>query len=166
VSDLTPNLTLIVVIVVLTAGGVYLLLERSLTRIVLGLVMLSNAVNLLLLVAGGAAGHPPIITDDMPADVLTETMADPLAQAMVLTAIVITLGLTAFLLAMGYRSWQLHRHDEVADDDEDRRIARLAARDRPAVRGADTDEGMDLDVEAGETRDETDGAPAPGGEAP
>jgi len=156
VSELTPNLTLVVVIVVLTAGGVYLLLERSLTRVVLGLIMIGNAANLLLLVAGGSAGRPPIVTDDMPADAMAEGMADPLAQAMVLTAIVITLGLTAFLLAMSYRSWQLHRHDEVADDVEDRRIARLAARDRPTVRGADTDDGMDLDVEAGETRDETD----------
>jgi len=164
VNDLTPNLTLVVVIVALTAGGVYLLLERSLTRIVLGLILIGNAANLLLLVAGGAAGRPPIVTQDVSADAMAEGMADPLAQAMVLTAIVITLGLTAFLLAMSYRSWQLHRHDEVADDVEDRRIARLAARDRPSVRGADTDEGMDLDSEAGETRDETDEpAPAPGG---
>lgn len=156
-SEATPNLTLVVVIVVLTAGGVYLLLERSLTRIVLGLILFGNAANLLLLVAGGAAGRPPIVKDvgDPPA----ETMADPLAQAMVLTAIVITLGLTAFLLAMSYRSWQLHRHDEVADDVEDRRIARLAARDRPTVRGADTDDGVDLDAEADETRDETDEGP-------
>jgi len=150
----TPNLTLVVLIVVLTAGGVYLLLERSLTRIVLGLVLLGNAANLLLLVAGGAAGKPPIVTKT--GDPPTSSMADPLAQAMVLTAIVITLALTAFLLAMSYRSWQLHRHDEVADDIEDRRIARMAARDRLAVRGADTGDGMDLDTEAAETRDETD----------
>ena len=159
-SQATPNLTLIVVIVVLTAGGVYLLLERSLTRIVLGLILLGNAVNLMLLVAGGAAGRPPIVTDP---DAPTATsMADPLAQAMVLTSIVITLGLTAFLLALSYRSWQLHRHDEVADDVEDRRIARLAAQDRLAVHGADTDDGVDLDAEADEARDETDeGTDAP-----
>ncbi len=156
-SEATPNLTLIVVIVVLTAGGVYLLLERSLTRIVLGLILFGNAANLLLLVAGGAAGKPPLVTS--PGEPPPQTMADPLAQAMVLTAIVITLGLTAFLLAMSYRSWQLHRHDEVADDVEDRRIARLAARDRPAVSGADTDDGVDLDSEADETRDETDEGP-------
>ncbi len=50
-------------------------------------------------------------------------MADPLPQAMILTAIVITLGVTAFLLAMAYRSWQLQGNDEVQDDAEDRRIA-------------------------------------------
>jgi len=148
--DNSVNLTLVAVIVVLTAGGVYLLLERSLSRIVLGIILLGNAVNVLLLVAGGAAGSPPIVGAS------TEPMADPLAQAMILTAIVITLGLSAFLLAMSYRSWQLHRHDEVADDVEDRRIARLAARDDLAVRGADTDEGLDLETEAEETHDETD----------
>ena len=55
-------------------------------------------------------------------------MSDPLPQAMILTAIVITLGLTAFLLALAYRSWQLLRHDEVQDDDEDRRIIARAER--------------------------------------
>lgn len=49
-------------------------------------------------------------------------MTDPLPQAMILTAIVITLGLTAFLLAMAYRSWQLEGNDEVQDDAEDLRI--------------------------------------------
>ena len=53
-------------------------------------------------------------------------MSDPLPQAMILTAIVITLGMTAFLLAMAYRSWLLVGHDEVQDDVEDRRI--VAAR--------------------------------------
>ena len=90
-------------------------------------------------------------------------MSDPLPQAMVLTAIVITLGMTAFLLAMAYRSWQLHRHDEVQDDVEDRRIARLAAVDERAVHRPDTEVAAEtLDEEAAEARDETDeGAPAP-----
>ena len=83
--------------------------------------------------------------------------ADPVPQAMVLTAIVITLGMTAFLLAMAYRSWQLHRHDEVQDDVEDRRIARLAARDLRAVTDDDTELfTQTLDDDAAEARDETD----------
>jgi multicomponent Na+:H+ antiporter subunit C len=56
-------------------------------------------------------------------------MSDSLPQAMVLTAIVITLGITAFLLAMAYRSWQLTGHDEVQDDVEDAAIRRLARAD-------------------------------------
>jgi multicomponent Na+:H+ antiporter subunit C len=54
-----------------------------------------------------------------------DTTADPLPQAMVLTAIVITFGVSAFLLALAYRSWVLTQQDEVQDDVEDRRVFRL-----------------------------------------
>ena len=84
--------------------------------------------------AGGARGRPPIVGDGGDG-----TMSDPLPQAMVLTAIVITLGMTAFVLALAYRSWQLHRHDEVQDDVEDRRIARLAGARPRAVTDDDTE---------------------------
>ncbi|WP_129339206.1 Na(+)/H(+) antiporter subunit C [Cellulomonas endophytica] len=148
---MSPNVVLVVVVGVLVACGVYLLLERSLTRVLVGTVLLGNAVNLLVLVAGGAAGRPPI-TGLRPEGVTS----DPLPQAMVLTAIVITLALTAFLLAMAYRSWQLHRHDEVQDDVEDRRIARLAAIDERAFTDTDTEAGgRTLAEEAAETHDET-----------
>ena len=50
-------------------------------------------------------------------------MSDPLPQAMMLTAIVITFGVTAFVLALIYRSWALARNEAVADDEEDRRVA-------------------------------------------
>ena len=114
----TPPLLLVIVIGVLVTAGVTLLLERSLTRILLGVVLLGNGVNLLILSAGGAAGGPPLLSLTPEGE-----MADPLPQAMILTAIVITLGVTAFLLAMAYRSWQLQGNDEVQDDAEDRRIA-------------------------------------------
>ena len=155
--DMSPNLVLVVTIGVLFAAGVYLLLERSLSRVLIGVILIGNGANLLFLVAGGAAGGPPIV--GVTAD---GEMSDPLPQAMVLTAIVITLGMTAFLLAMAYRSWQLHRHDEVQDDVEDRRIAQLAALDELAVEGSDMAGGAEtLDEEAAEARDETDeGAPA------
>lgn len=155
--DMSPNLVLVGVIVVLVTAGVYLLLERSLSRVLIGTILLGNGVNLLFLVAGGAAGRPPILgTDEQGAQ------SDPLPQAMVLTAIVITLGMTAFLLAMAYRSWQLHRHDEVQDDVEDRRIARLAARDERATEDADTEDTADtLEAQAAETRDETDDSEGP-----
>jgi multicomponent Na+:H+ antiporter subunit C len=104
--------------------GVYLVLERSLTRVLVGLVMLSNGVNVLFLIAGGPAGRAPIVGLAEPSE-----MSDPLPQALVLTAIVISLGTTAFVLAMAYRSWQLTGHDDVQDDVEDRAIRRLAAAD-------------------------------------
>src|SRR5690625_3884675 len=99
---MSGNVTLAVVVGVLFATGVYLVLERSLTRVLLGTVLMGNGANLLILMAGGAAGGPPLVgvTDEA-------EMSDPLPQAMILTAIVITLGMTAFLLAMAFRSWQL-----------------------------------------------------------
>ena len=155
--DMSPNIVLVVTIGVLFAAGVYLLLERSLSRVLIGVILIGNGANLLFLVAGGAAGRPPIVGVEPEGQ-----MSDPLPQAMVLTAIVITLGMTAFLLALAYRSWQLHRHDEVQDDVEDRRIARLAARDELAVTDSDMAVAAEsLDQEAAEARDETDeGAPA------
>ena len=149
--EMSPSIVLVLVVVALVTAGVYLLLERSLTRIIIGLVLLGNGVNVLFLVAGGAAGGAPIVGTTP-----TRQMSDPLPQAMVLTAIVITLGMTAFLLAMAYRSWQLNRHDEVQDDLEDRRIARIAAANGAIFQDVDTeDSGSDLDLDAAEARDET-----------
>jgi multicomponent Na+:H+ antiporter subunit C len=138
---------------VLFATGVYLLLERPLTRVLLGFVLIGNGVNLMLLVMGGRSGASPII-GNAPDGV---RMSDPLAQAMVLTSIVITLALTAFVLAMAYRSWQLHGHDEVADDVEDRRVARHAALNAPAFEDADdTEPDQTLDEEAADVHDDVD----------
>jgi len=136
---MTPNLTLCVLAGVLVAAGAYLLLERGIVRAILGLLLLGNGANLLFLVAGGNLRQAPIVGHALP-----EHMSDPLPQAMVLTAIVITLGMTAFLLAMAHRRWQLSRSDEVADDHEDTRLAAAAADDTaPAVVG-DFEPGVDL----------------------
>jgi multicomponent Na+:H+ antiporter subunit C len=121
---MTVSLSLIVAAAAMIGCGVYLILERSLTRVLVGLVMLGNGVNVLFLISGGAAGRAPIVGEDDPS-----SMSDPLPQALVLTAIVISLGTTAFVLAMAYRSWQLTGHDDVQDDVEDRAIRRLAAAD-------------------------------------
>jgi multicomponent Na+:H+ antiporter subunit C len=157
--DMTPTIVLVVVTAALVTTGVYLLLERSLTRIIIGFVLIGNGVNVLFLVAGGRAGGPPIVGTTAPED-----MSDPLPQAMVLTAIVITLGMTAFVLAMAYRSWQLNRHDEVQDDLEDRRIARIAAANQAIFADLDSQDitsGLDLELEAVEARDETEEARLP-----
>lgn len=122
---MTGNLTLALVIGVLYTVGTYLLLQRTLTRVVIGLALLGHGANLLLLQAGGPAGAVPFIgRTDGP---VGQGTADPLPQAMVLTAIVITFGVSAFLLALAYRSWVLTQQDEVQDDVEDRRIARVFA---------------------------------------
>jgi len=128
------NVTLILVIAVLVGTGVYLLLERALTRVVLGVVLLGNAANLLLILASGPAGRPPIVGVAAP-----EEMSDPLPQALILTAIVIAFGSIAFVLAMAYRSWQVNGSDDVKDDLEDALIRRRARLDQDNL--TDFDEG-------------------------
>ncbi|MCU0261194.1 MAG: Na(+)/H(+) antiporter subunit C [Ilumatobacteraceae bacterium] len=109
---------------VLFATGTWLLLQRRLSRIIVGLGLLGHGANLVLITAGGRRGTPPLIGESEPS-----TFADPLPQAMALTALVITFGVTAFLLAMGFRSWQLTHDDEVEDDIEDRMIGRAGRPD-------------------------------------
>ena len=122
------NLTLLAVAGTMLATGVYLMMERSLTRVLVGVLLAGNGVNLLFLVASGRSGAAPFIGLNPAGEI-----SDPLPQAMVLTAIVITLGLTAFLLTMAYRSFQVNGHDEVQDDVEDRRIVRRAELDETSA---------------------------------
>ena len=117
------NIVLAATAATLFGYGTYLILQRSLTRTVIGLAMIAHGANLLLLLAGGRGGEPPFVVDTgAPAGA-----SDPLAQALVLTAIVIGFGVSGFLLAVAYRSWWFTRDDEVEDDVEDRRIARLGS---------------------------------------
>ncbi|MFV0137907.1 Na(+)/H(+) antiporter subunit C [Streptomyces sp. HMX87] len=130
------DVTMSLVVGGLFAVGFYLMLQRSVMRILLGFILLGHGTNLLLLVAGGTPGRPPI-PEDGTAD--PARLADPLPQAMALTAIVITFGLTAFLAALAYRSWRLSGHDEVRDDVEDRRIGSVRERDEAhSVHGRET----------------------------
>lgn len=140
---------LIVLAALLVGVGVYLLLERSLSRIVIGVAMVGNGINVLFLVSGGSPGAAPLYVDGE-----LVSYSDPLPQAMVLTAIVITLGMTAFVLAMAYRSWQLNGHDEVQDDLEDRRLAQRAARDAVDARATDDDGSHTIEEDAREAVDE------------
>lgn len=127
------SLTLALVVAVLFAVGAYLMLQRTLTRVIFGLGIMGHGANLLLQLAGGRAGRPPLLDEDSTARIVGQDggagFVDPLPQALALTAIVIAFGVTSYLLAMAYRSWVLHHSDEVEDDVEDRRIARLRERD-------------------------------------
>lgn len=107
---------------VLAAAGVALLLQRTLTRIVIGVALLGHAGNLLLLIAGGPAAAPPLVGTEGP-------FSDPLPQALALTAIVITFAMMAFLLALAWRAARLTGGDLVEDDLEDRRIAAVSQED-------------------------------------
>jgi multicomponent Na+:H+ antiporter subunit C len=150
---MSPNLTLLAVAGILIATGVYLMMERSLTRVLVGVLLAGNGVNIVFLVASGPAGQAPFIGLNA-----KEAISDPLPQAMVLTAIVITLGLTAFLLTMAYRSFQINGHDEVQDDVEDHRIRELAESDLVSA-------SYDEDDNSLPSEDDTDPASEEGAEA-
>jgi multicomponent Na+:H+ antiporter subunit C len=103
---------------ILFAIGTYLVLQRKLSRIIIGLGLLMHGANVLL-ITSGRRGEPPLIGESDP-----ESFSDPLPQALALTAIVITFAVTTLLLALAYRSWLLTNDDEVEDDVGDRAIAR------------------------------------------
>jgi multicomponent Na+:H+ antiporter subunit C len=131
---MTPTIVLPLMIGGLYAAGVYLLLDRSLTRVLLGFVLLGNATNVLVLSTGGPAGLAPILGYSDP-----EQINDPLPQALILTAIVITFGVSAFLLAIIHRSWRLARDEAVGTDEEDRRVAARRATDADELDPDDLD---------------------------
>lgn len=114
----------------LFAVAVYLLLRRHIVRMVVGLIVLSNAVNLLLFAMGRLTRvSPPIVPDgrEMP----TEAYANPLPQALILTAIVISFGILAYAIALIYLTYQkedtvdsdvLRREQSEASTDGERRM--------------------------------------------
>lgn len=87
------------------AGAVYLFLSRQFLRILFGVILLSNAVNVAIMTVGRLTqGLPPLIAQG--SDVLAPGVSNPLPQALILTAIVIGFGLLSFALALGWRAWQ------------------------------------------------------------
>jgi multicomponent Na+:H+ antiporter subunit C len=111
------------------ATSVYLLLSRSLIRMLLGLVILGNAVNLLILVAGRLT---PIAAPILGAGAASRdgSVANPLLQALILTAIVIGFGLVTFMIVLVWRAMAVFG----ADDPD---AMRLAEPESPPVGPAD-----------------------------
>lgn len=148
---MVANLSLLLTAGALISAGVYLLLDRAMTKMILGVLLLGNGVNLLILLAGGDAGSPPIMGRESLQH--GDKVADPLAQAMILTAIVISMALTAFVLALAYRQYRYRTQDVIDDDAEDvavatRTTAASAAPDHDAsddpTTGRMTDSGDDF----------------------
>ncbi len=109
-------MTAALVVGLLTAGGTYLVLQRGIVRVALGFVLLGHAATTLLVASGGVARRGvPFVGEAGP-------LADPLPQAFALTAIVISFGITAFLLTLAFRGRDVLGHDDVEDrslaDDE------------------------------------------------
>ena len=116
--------------------GTYLVLQRKLSRIIIGLGLLTHGANVLM-ISAGRRGDPPIVGTGNPAG-----FSDPLPQALALTAIVITFAVTTLLLAFAYRSWLLTQDDEVEDDVGDRAIARSASEGEEALDPDERAEGL------------------------
>jgi multicomponent Na+:H+ antiporter subunit C len=96
----------------LYAAAIYMMLRRSIVKLVIGLVLLSNAANLLIFTAAGLTrGAPPLINvgDVLPPGI----SADPLAQALILTAIVIGFGVLAFAVVLIHRAFEVVGVDDM-----------------------------------------------------
>tara|TARA_R110002020_G_scaffold16871_66_gene59789 strand:+ start:10722 stop:11099 length:378 start_codon:yes stop_codon:yes gene_type:complete len=110
------------------AAGIYLILSRRTVRIMIGIVILGNAVNLLIFTAGRlTVAVPPVIPNELPTP--ADVVANPLPQALILTAIVISFSLFAFLLVLSYRAFQ----DLGTDDIDEMRDAEPAERRLPPM---------------------------------
>ena len=95
------------IIGVLVGTGVFLLLSRSIVRVVIGLAFIAYGINLMILtVAGLSQASPPLLT-------LPGPYVDPLPQALILTAIVIGFATTALILTVALRAYQVAGHDDV-----------------------------------------------------
>lgn len=146
---MVANLFMLIAAGTLISAGVYLVLDRAMTKMMLGLMLIGNGANLLILQAGGVSGSPPIMGRDN--EIFGERVADPLAQAMILTAIVISMAMTAFILTLAYRQYRYRTADVIEDDVEDAAIAA-----RPATASAAPDHDASDDPETGRLTSEGD----------
>ncbi|MCG8528963.1 MAG: NADH-quinone oxidoreductase subunit K [Opitutales bacterium] len=103
-----------ILIGILFAGGIYGILRRSMVRVIVGIILLSQSINLLVFFSGGANRGKPAIMDGETAPSFS-TMADPLPQALVLTAIVIGFGLIAFVIVLFQRVFSRLQTDDTQE---------------------------------------------------
>jgi multicomponent Na+:H+ antiporter subunit C len=97
---------------VLYAAGTYLILRRSIVKLIIGIILLGNGVNLLIFLLGRLTkGSPPIIPEDF--DYFQEIYADPVPQALILTSIVISFGLQAFAIILVKRAYKTLKTDDL-----------------------------------------------------
>lgn len=97
----------------LMAAGVYMLLHKSFMKMIIGIIVFSNAVNLFLLIAGGLVRDNPNFVKKTQTDINVEEMSDPVPQAFILTAIVIGLGVQAFAIVLFKRVYQTSNNNNV-----------------------------------------------------
>ena len=106
------ELLLAIVIGILYAAGIYMMLRRSLVKLIIGLILLGNGANMLIFLLGRITkGSPPIIPES--SSVFVEAYADPIPQALILTAIVISFGLQAFAIVLMKRVYHVVGTDDL-----------------------------------------------------
>ncbi len=105
---------LAILIGVLYAAGIYMMVRRSLVKLLIGLILLGNGANMLIFLLGRITkGSPPVIPED--ARVFAEVYADPIPQALILTAIVISFGLQAFAIILLKQVYIVNASDDLDD---------------------------------------------------
>ncbi len=106
------EVVLAIMIGVLYAAGIYMILRRSLVKLILGIIILGNGANLLIFLLGRITkGEPPIIPADL--KVFEDAYADPVPQALILTAIVISFGLQSFAIILIKRAYKVVKTDDL-----------------------------------------------------
>jgi len=97
---------------ILYAAGTYLILRRSIVKLIIGIILFGNGVNLLIFLLGRITkGKPPIIAPEM--ETFKEIYADPVPQALILTSIVISFGLQAFAIILVKRAYKVLNTDDL-----------------------------------------------------
>ncbi len=105
------EIILAILVGVLYTAGVYMLLRRSILKFIIGIIFLSNATNLLVFLSAGIVPGEPVFIDAT--GTMTYNLADPLPQALVLTAVVIGFGIVVYLLAVKYRLFYETKTDDL-----------------------------------------------------
>lgn len=108
------ELVLTLLILGLYSSGIYMMLRRSMVKLLIGIILLGNGANILIFLLGRITkGKPPVIPAD--STVFVDIYADPVPQALILTAIVISFGLQSFAIVLLKRVYQILGSDDLDD---------------------------------------------------
>lgn len=106
------ELLIVILIGVLYGSGIYMMFRRSMVKLLIGLILLSNGANMLIFLLGDITkGRPPVIPED--ANIFIDMYADPVPQALILTAIVISFGLQSFSIILVKRVYIVTGSDDL-----------------------------------------------------
>ncbi len=138
-------MTLIVSLAIglLFAAGSYLLLQHDFIKVVGGTILISHSVNLFIMSSGLSRGTEPIYPL-----IPGEAISDPVVQAMVLTAIVISFGVSALLISLIYRVYVAHRSVDIEHiSDFEERLVQLEEEQVPPEPGIEVLQDREVDDE-------------------